>query len=100
MEETEQPRKIGGLLVLVAVLAVVAAIWGAVALASGSGSSTAGSGTTPSTSQPAGSSFTGSQTIASTTGSDRHCPGDGRSANTHASPSTSTTVDGSTNPTP
>jgi hypothetical protein len=40
MDEHQQPRKLGGLFLVIAVLAIAAAIWGGVALAAGSGSGT------------------------------------------------------------
>src|SRR5580765_4510258 len=96
MEEIEQPRRIGGLLVAVAVLLAAAAIWGTVALASGSGSSSS-----PDPSVPVAGHSGGGQSVAAP--GDRHgnCPHENGQSTTPSSPTTPSTpsTDGSSNPT-
>jgi hypothetical protein len=111
MERPDQKSKRGSLLFLVALLAVVAAVWGAVALASGSGSGSVPSAGTPA---PAVSTADAAWPVAAQRGPDRDCPEDGgggspapttpstpsvpSTPSTPSTPSAPTTTDGSTNP--
>ena len=89
MERSEQQRTIGGFLFVFALLATVAAVGGAVALASGSGSTSSPDSSTPGTSDDGGG-----PPIASPGETGRDCPDQGGGSTT---PSTPATTDGSTN---
>ena len=103
MEEIDQPqpasRRLGGVLFVVALLVLAAATWGAVALASGSGSAPS----TDSSTRPAANSFRGGQSIASPIaspgGGDRNCPEHDGGSTTPSAPSAPSSTDGSNNPT-
>src|SRR5262245_37014989 len=102
MESSQQPRfRLGGVLVAIALVAVVAVVWGAVAPPSasgwGSGSTSADTGSFA----PVASYYDTAVPAATPDGSGRDCPdhdGGGSTApSTPTTPST-TTTDGSTNP--
>src|SRR5580765_536814 len=99
MEDIEQPRRIGGFLLAVALLLAAAATWAAVALASGSGSATSPNSSVPGVTDSGG----GPQQIATSGDGDRKCPhhdGDSTAPSSPSTPSTpSTPSDGSSNPT-